>query len=401
VTESPLADQVGARLAGGAVVDEMMEVRHHLHQHPELSNAEFETTAFIKDRLGDLGLIDRRAPIPTGAVFELHGAKPGPLVVLRADIDALPVHEEVASTFPSLVDGQMHACGHDVHTAALLGVARVLAERQEDLAGRYVFLFQPAEEKLCGARAMVEAGVLDGLEGAHLVGCHVTSLLPVGMVGVRAGIAMAEAREVRIELHGPGGHGAVPTGGGDVIGAIGELIAKLTGIVEGLEYEGTNCICSLGQIEAGSAINVTPDHAVLGGTLRTFTDSQRQEALLRFAARVEEVADGRGVSIELTYPESAPAVVNDPAVTATVEEAARCVLDAKDVLRLPPTAPSDDVSEFLNRIPGCYFFVGGGGSELAPRMHHSPTFFVEDGALAVAASILARSALALGAAGPS
>jgi amidohydrolase len=315
--------------------------------------------------------------------------------VLRGDIDALPVQEPAARSWGSEVEGLMHACGHDVHVGSVLGAASVLASRREELPGRYIFLFQPGEEALCGGKVMVDGGALTVMEGASLVGFHVTSVIPTGMVALRAGIAMSEAHSLRITLRGPGGHGAVPTATGDVIRATAELVGRLGSVVAGLSYEGTDCVCSAGTLRAGTAVNVVPTSAVLTGTLRTFTDPQRVDAVGRLERLCAEVAAELGVSVDLELPEHTPAVVNDPDAVALVEAEAKAVLGDPAVLRMPPAAPSDDVSEFLAHLPGCYFFVGGAAADGSSGMHHSPSFFVEDDALRVGANVLVRGALAL------
>ncbi len=380
---------------GDVVYDEMVDLRRQVHRRPELAFAEHRTTALIRDHMAGLGIDEAVRVTETGGIFVMEGGRPGRAVVLRADIDALPVQEDESRALHSEVEGVMHACGHDVHVASLLGVASLLASRQEDLPGRYVFVFQPGEEALCGAKTMIEKGALAVMEGARLVGFHVTSQAPTGMVAVRSGVTMSEAHSLRITLTGPGGHGAMPTGLGDVIRATAELVGRLGEAVEGLRYEEANCVCSAGTLNAGTAVNVVPTSARITGTLRTFTPGQRAQALGRLEALCTSVADAQGVRIELETPEHTPAVVNDPAITQLVEAEARAVLGDEGVFRMPPASPSDDVSEFLDHLPGCYFFVGGAATDGSSGTHHCPTFSVEDASLRVGAGVMVRSAVAL------
>ncbi len=236
------------------------------------------------------------------------------------------------------------------------------------------------------------------MEGARLIGFHVTSVIPTGMVALRAGITMSEAHSLRITLRGPGGHGAVPTATGDVIRATAELVGRLKTVVEGLAFEGSDCVCSAGTLRAGTAVNVVPTAATVTGTLRTFTDAERHDAIDRLVALCATVAEDQGVEVDLELPEHTPAVVNDAAVVDLVESEAKVVLGDEAVFRMPPAGPSDDVSEFLNHLPGCYFFVGGAAADGSSGMHHSPTFSVEDDSLRVGAGVLVRgAALALAA----
>ncbi len=380
-----------------AVFDHMVDLRRTVHRQPELAFAEHATTTLIREHMGALGIDEALRPTDTGGIFAMDGGRPGRTVVLRADIDALPVQEDQSRAVHSETEGVMHACGHDVHVASLLGAASVLASRREDLPGRYVFLFQPAEEALCGAKAMVQGGALSVMEGARLVGFHVTSQLPTGLIALRAGVAMSEAHAMRITITGPGGHGAIPTGQGDVIRASAELVGRLSTVAEGLTFEEANCVCSAGTIQAGTAVNVVPTVSRITGTVRTFTESQRVELLERLRHLCEAVAEIEGVEITLDLPEHTPAVINDASATDLVEAEARALLGSEHVVRMPPASPSDDVSEFLNRLPGCYFFVGGAAADGTSGMHHSPTFMVEDESLRVGAGILVRSALALAA----
>jgi len=381
-----------------ALYDEMVDTRRALHRRPELAFEEHATTAMIRDRMAALDIGELARVTETGGIFALEGGRPGHSVVLRADIDALPIQEAATTPFHSDVDGAMHACGHDVHVASLLGVAGALGASREQLAGRYIFLFQPAEEALCGAKRMIEGGALDVMTGARLVGFHVTSQIPTGMVALREGVAMSEAHSLRITLVGPGGHGAIPTAKGDVIKATADLVSRLGSVATGMTYEGASCVCSAGMLSAGTAVNVVPTTATVSGTLRTFTDEQRSEAFLRLRALCDVVADSHGVDVALAFPEHTPQVVNDGAVTDLVEAASHEWLGREHVIRMPPSSPSDDVSEFLNHLPGCYFFVGGANAQGTSGMHHSPTFSVEDASLRVGAGVVLRSAIAMAAA---
>jgi amidohydrolase len=337
------------------------------------------------------------APCPTitGAIATLKGARPGRRVMLRADIDALPVREERQLTYRSVNEDVMHACGHDVHTAGLLGVADVLAQRRDDLAGEFTVVFQPAEEGLGGARAMIEGGLLDRHPVDALIGAHVTSLAPVGLVATRPGILMSEALAIAVDVRGKGGHGAMASVEGNVILAISALAPRLGEIVAGIEYEGTSCACSAGVLHAGTANNVVPRLGELRGTLRTFTSEQQREAMARLDALLDDIQRTFTVNCSLELIEGTPAVVNDSAITTSVVASAATVVGAPNVLTIAPTSPSDDISEFLNRIPGCYMFIGGGLADGSSGMHHSPDFAVDDGACRVVAGVLAASAVDL------
>ena len=375
--------------------DAMVELRHDLHAHPEMSFQEHRTTQVVRDRLVALGWELRPCPTETGAIAVLHGARTGRRVMIRADIDALPIVEESRLPFSSVNEGVMHACGHDVHTAGLLGMADVLARRREHLTGEFTVLFQPAEEGLGGAKAMIDGGVLIDNPVDFVIGAHVTSLAPVGFVGTRPGIMMSEVASITVHLQGKGGHGAMAATEGNVVLALSHLAPRLSEVVDGLVYEGTNCACSAGVIQAGTASNVVPRHAMLKGTLRTFTPNQQVVALSRLSALLEEVGAMFAVTSALTLNERAPAVSNNADVVARVMASARSVVGDNGVLTIPPTTPSDDVSEFLDRVPGCYLFIGGAMSDGSSGMHHSPDFRIDDGACRVVAGVLAQSAVDL------
>jgi amidohydrolase len=377
------------------VNESMVELRHDFHAHPELAFQEHRTTNVVRDRLVELGWELATCPTATGAVAVLRGAKPGRRIMIRADIDALPVTEENQISYASVNDGVMHACGHDVHTAGLLGIADLLSRRREELAGEFTLLFQPAEEALGGAVAMIEGGVLINNPVDVVIGAHVSSLAPLGFVGTKPGVMMSEAASLSIHIKGKGGHGAMASVEGNVILAVSHLAPRLGEVVDGLSFEGTNCACSAGVISAGTAMNVVPRRAVLRGTLRTFTPEQHVEALERLRSLLAELEAMFVVECSLELTDLAPAVVNNADVYEQVMKSATKVVGASGVMTIPPFTPSDDVSEFLNRVPGCYMFIGGANDDGSSGMHHSPDFQVQDGACRVLAGVLAQSAVDL------
>jgi amidohydrolase len=376
------------------VTGPMVELRHDLHAHPELSFQEHRTTEVVRNRLIELGWELAACPTDTGAVAVLRGAKPGKRVMVRADIDGLPVLEENQLSYASTNEGVMHACGHDVHTAGLLGVADLLARRQEDLAGEFTLLFQPAEEALGGAIKMIEGGVLRDNPVDVIIGAHVSSLAPLGFVGTKPGVMMSEAASFSIHIKGKGGHGAMATVEGNVILAVSHLAPRLGEVIDGLSFEGTNCACSAGMIHAGTAVNVVPRHAVLRGTLRTFTQEHHVEALARIEALLRELDSMFVVNCTLEVTDLAPAVINNASIYEQVMTSATKVV-GHGAMTIPPFTPSDDVSEFLNRVPGCYMFIGGASADGSSGMHHSPDFNVDDGSCRVVAGVLAQCAVDL------
>ncbi|HUX04658.1 MAG TPA: M20 family metallopeptidase [Acidimicrobiales bacterium] len=377
------------------VNDPMVELRHDLHANPELSFAEYRTTQVVRDRLSALGWELAACPTDTGAVATLKGGRRGRRVMVRADIDGLPVHEESTVSFRSRHDGVMHACGHDVHTASLLGVADLLARRRDDLAGEFTLVFQPAEESLGGAKAMIAGGLLRDHPVDYVIGAHVTSLAPVGFVGTRGGIIMSEASAINVRIAGKGGHGAMAATDGNVVLAVSALAPRLSEVVTGLSYEGTDCACSAGVLAAGTANNVVPRYALLRGTLRTFTPDQRRTAIARLSSLLREIDDTFGVTSVLELGENTLAVTNDDEVAARVLASASAVVGPANAVAFTPVSPSDDVSEFLSRVPGCYMFVGGALADGTSGMHHSPDFAVADESCRVFAGVLAASAVDL------
>lgn len=381
-----------------AAFDEMVDVRRQLHRRPELSFQEHSTTALIRERLGVLGLAQEACPTETGAVFRLPAggstsqASKGP-VLLRADIDALPVHEETGLPYASEIAGLMHACGHDAHVAALLGSARSLANIADDLERDVVFLFQPAEEVIGGAAAMIRGGVLDRVRPHVVLGCHVTSLAPAGMVLTRPGIAMAGVLAIRASVTGPGGHGANEPRRGNAVLAAAHLASSMEEATSGMGLEGTNCVCSPGAVRGGTASNIVPRTAEVLGTLRTFGADQESQAVSRLNALVDRLTAEFDVDVQIELVAGTGPVRNDPSVTASMVNCARELFGDERVFDMPaPAAASDDIAEFLALVPGCYCVIGAALPDGRSGPHHSPTFAIDESALSSAATTLAATA---------
>ncbi|MGL4176127.1 MAG: M20 metallopeptidase family protein [Dermatophilaceae bacterium] len=386
--------------------DELVDIRRQIHAHPELAHEEHATSALLLDRLVAAGASPRRCPTRSGAVAVLDSGRAGPTVLLRTDLDALSIDEPAdaaGASFASQMPGHMHACGHDVHVAVLAGVVSVLAEL-DNWSGRIVAVGQPAEELAGGADAMLAAGLLDPERGGVALdpardsvhGVHVTSLLPVGVVGIREGIAWAGADVLRVDVRGTGGHGAMAPGG-SVIAAVVELIPLIESVAQNLEMDGTPAVCSVASIDAGRASNVIPESATVLATLRTFDEPQQAQALARLRRVLADSDERRGTHTRLGVFAAASPLVNDPESSQLAAKACAEVVGIGPVIPLPPVTASDDIAAFLRRCPGAYLTIGAALPDLADgvvRHHHSPGFAVDEAVLPVAVESLLRVTLA-------
>jgi amidohydrolase len=381
-----------------ATLDEVVEDRRHLHRHPEVSWNETATSRFIGDRLKDLGLRIDECPTPTGAVAFLDTGRPGRTVLLRADIDALPIHEESGVEFASGEDGRMHACGHDAHAAIMLGVARTLAEAAPGLAGSFLFVFQPAEEIVAGAREMIARGLLDRYQLAATLGLHTWAPGDSGFVLARPGLQWSGSDAYEIEFKGPGGHGGVIKRAGNVIAAQAFMLERLHSVVEGMEYEGVECHTTVGDIRTDGQWNVVPRKVLVKGSLRTFTPEMREEGLQRLRDLLLETDTEFEIHSQLSLVHGTIPLWNDPNVTRTVLEVGRELVGDRAQHLGRPLTVSDDMAEFLTRIPGCYFMLGCRLADAeTPPAHHSPTFRIDEDAFAAGVKVLAGSAARLAA----
>jgi amidohydrolase len=380
-----------------STLEEVIELRRHFHRHPEVSFAEHETSRQLAERLRQLGLELQRCPTETGVVALLDTGNAGKTVMLRADIDALPIHEESGVDFVSRSDGEMHACGHDAHMAIMVGVARTLVERIPDLSGRYLFVFQPAEEIVEGAKAMIAKGLLDDHHPDSVVGLHVTSFMPSGMVITKPGLMWAGSDAFEIGFSGPGGHGGMMGRRGNVLAAQAFFIERLHTVVEGLEEDGVQCHTTVGNISSDGSWNIVPRGVLVKGSVRTFTASLREQALARLHDLLRETEGEFEVRSKLDLVHGTVPLMNEPNVTRAVLEVGRSVIGERASVLGRPLTVSDDFAEFLTRIPGCYFMLGAMPAGDAPPAHHSPGFRIDEDALPTGVRVLAGAASRLAA----
>jgi len=383
--------------------------RRDIHEHPELSNRETRTAELVANHLRSLGLEVRTGVAHTGVVGVLKGGKPGPVVALRADMDALPVTEEVDVPFASKVRttyngqdvGVMHACGHDTHTAMLMGVAEILAGMRKDLPGTVKFIFQPAEEgaptgERGGAELMIEEGALDNPKPSAIFGLHVLPF-PAGDIRYRPGGIMASADAFRIVVHGRQTHGAQPWNGVDPIVVASQIVLGLQTITSRqVDLTAGPDVITVGAINGGVRFNIIPDSVVMQGTIRTFDTAVRNDIHQRIRRTAESIAQSAGATAQVVIDTFTAVTYNDPALTQQVLPTLREVAGANHVTLTPPITPAEDFSRYQQRVPGVFFFLGitppgTDPSKAAPN--HSPRFFVDEAALPTGVRAMAHLAV--------
>jgi amidohydrolase len=375
--------------------DTLIELRRELHRYPELAHQEHRTSRLIADRLQALRFDEVRTGVSqTGVIGVLNGSRPGRRVMLRADIDALPLTEaDRGQAYRSTQNGVHHACGHDGHTAILLTVAELLAAQRNDLPGSVMFVFQPAEERVDGAAGMLRDGALEPRPDACF-GLHLWTDLEVGDVDVRPGPIFASADAFAIELASAGGHAAMPHQVPDPILASAELIVALQTLVSRETPPLEPAVLTIGSIHGGTAPNIIPNRVELQGTMRVFSPDLRRRLVTRLDEIISTVARAFRVEASLRMTDSCPACINDPGMAALVRRVAERVAGADHVSDGQRTMGADDMSLFLNEVPGCYFFVGAANSGRGLNSpHHSPTFDFDERALDVGVQMLESVAL--------
>ncbi|TMG62136.1 MAG: amidohydrolase [Chloroflexi bacterium] len=380
-----------------SVLDDVVDLRRYFHKHPEVSFSEHETSRYLKERLREMGLDLESCPTETGAVALLDTGRPGKTVMLRADIDALPIQEESGVDFPSRIDGRMHACGHDAHMAIMIGVARTLIDRIWDVGGRYLFVFQPAEEIVEGAKAMIARGLLEDHRPDSVIGLHIASFIESGTVITKPGLLWAGSDAFDVKFAGPGGHGGMMGRRGNVLAAQAFFVERLHMVVEGLEQEGVQCHTTVGNISSDGAWNIVPRGVLVQGSLRTFNAELREQALDRLHDLLRETQSEFEVTSSLDLVHGTVPLMNEPNVTRTVLDVGHELIGDRASLLGRPLTVSDDFAEFLTRIPGCYFMLGARPEGDHPPAHHSPGFRIDEAALPIGVKVLAGAAARLAA----
>lgn len=353
-----------------------------LHSHPELSYEEYETTERIKRELHAAGIEILQTPLKTGVVAIIRGAQPGKTYGLRCDIDALPIMEETELPYKSEIPGKMHACGHDFHTAAVIGTALLLQERKEKLHGNVKILFQPAEESSHGAETVLQTGILSDVEA--IFGLHTAAYLPVGTLGIRAGSVMAAVDRFELNITGTGCHGGHPDEGVDTILVAASVIQALQSIVGRNLNPFHTGVVSVTRIHGGNTWNVIPDKVELEGTVRSMDKEDRVFIEKRMRGIAENIAAAYGAKAELLWYPGPPATVNEETWSAFAEDVAKeC---GYEVVPQRNSTGGEDFAFYLEKIPGCFINVGTG----VGYPNHHPQFYADEAALALAAEYFAR-----------
>ena len=373
--------------------------RRHFHQHPELGFQEFETAKIVAERLRALGVDEIKTGIAvTGVTGLIHGTKPGPnagtVVLLRADMDALPIDEQNDVEYKSQVHHTMHACGHDAHTAMLLGVSGLLMQKRDQFSGTVKVLFQPAEEGGGGARVMIEQGVLENPKVDYAFGMHIDQGSPVGQISLRPGPSMAAADRFVITIQGKGGHGASPHETIDPISIGAQIVVALQTIVSREVDPIDPAVVTVGALIAGDASNVIPDTAELRGTLRSFNPAVREQIGRRAGEIAKGIAEAMRATAEYTYIPGYPSTINDPGQAELVRQVAIGVVGEENVALQPMQMGAEDFSYFLEKVPGAFWFVGSRNPERGLVWgHHHPRFDLDEEAMIYGMDVMINTVL--------
>lgn len=372
---------------------EMVELRRYFHMHPELSFEEKHTPAKIAEYLTEIGIEVKTNVGRNGVLGYIRGGKPGKTVALRADFDALPIQDEKDVPYKSQVPGVMHACGHDGHTATLLAVAKVLQANREQLAGNVVLIHQFAEEVAPGgAKAMIEAGCLDGVDA--IFGTHLSSSFPTGAVGYRSGPIAAASDGFSITIQGKGGHGAAPQESVDPIAVGAVLITHLQQIVSRRVDPQKPAVFTIGSFHSGEAFNVIPDTATIQGTVRTYHPEVQELIMGELDRIVKGTCEAANAGYSVQYTKGYPAVINHKKETLLLADCAKQAVGEDQVFEMEPFMSGEDFAYYLQHVPGTFFFTGACNEALgASYPHHHPRFDIDEKSMLAAAKIMVTAAV--------
>lgn len=370
--------------------------RHQLHAHPELSFQEFKTAAFVSETLQSFGIEHQKGVAGTGVVATIRGKNPeGRVIALRGDMDALPIQEQNDVPYKSTQPGVMHACGHDVHTASLLGAAWILNQVKDRFDGTIKFLFQPGEEKIPGgASLLIKEGVLKNPSPQSIIGQHVMPLLPVGKVGFREGLYMASADEIYLTIHGKGGHGAMPQFAIDVVAIAAQVITALQQVVSRAADPKIPSVLSFGKVQAEGVTNVLPNSIYLEGTFRTMDEPWRASAHEKIRKIVEGICESFGAHADLEIRKGYPFLKNDPTLTQKMRAAAEEYMGKENVVDLDIWMAAEDFAYYTQEMPGCFYRLGTRNEARGIVSGvHTPTFDIDEDALVTGCGLMAWLAL--------
>jgi len=377
------------------IFPEILEIRRFIHQHPELSFHEFKTAEYIYEVLGKENIPFRQGIAGTGILADIEGRGSGKIIGLRADMDALPIQEENTVDYRSVNDGKMHACGHDVHTACLIGAARILNELKHQFPGKVKLVFQPAEEKAPGgARLMLKENLFGEEKPDLMIAQHVYPVMYTGRIGFRAGKYMASSDEIYIKVRGKGGHAAMPHQITDSVLIASHILVALQQIVSRHAQASTPTVLSIGKMVANGAVNVIPSEVSMEGTFRTMDEKWRKEAHSRMINMAQSIADSMGASCEFEIVEGYPVLYNDPGITAKSIDFARTYLGNDYVDDLDIRMTAEDFAFFAQEYPSVLYRLGVRKSEQAqPFELHTPHFNIDEEAIKTGTGTLAWLAL--------
>lgn len=378
-------------------VPDLIAVRRDLHRHPELAFEEVRTAGIVVRRLQALDIEVQTDIAQTGVTGLLRGGQREPgakTIAIRADMDALPIQEQNDVSYRSVSDGKMHACGHDGHISILLTVAEVLSKRRDELKGSVKFIFQPAEENMGGAKPMLAQGAMQDVDG--VIGLHLISHYPLGRVGVRAGVVFASVDAFVLIVKGQGNHAAMFDRAIDPVVIAAHITTALQTLVSRETSPLEPAVITVAMIQAGTGFNIIPETAIMKGTMRSYSAEHRRFLLQRIREMASGIASSMGGSCDVKIVEGIPPCVNDPEMTLLVHNAAVATVGEQNVDNgnVILTMGSDDMSVFLQAVPGCYFIVGTKNAEKeADYPHHHPRFNIDEEALPIAVEVLTRAAL--------